>query len=103
MDFVSETIVDTDRPERYAKQLASHFGHKIPCNEIEHGHRLIFNREGIFGGYADIVVEPIDGVNHLKLVIYAPDAAKRENLAGVVGRHLERFGEKDSIEVYWDF
>lgn len=103
LEFVGETIVDTDRPERYAKQLVSHFGRKIPTAEVAHGHRLTFNRDGNFSGYADILVEPIDGVENLKLVIYAADAEKREKLAGVVGRHLERFGERDQLEVHWEF
>ncbi|MDY6050967.1 MAG: DUF2218 domain-containing protein [Rothia sp. (in: high G+C Gram-positive bacteria)] len=37
----SRAVVETDRPARYAKQLASHFGHKITVEEIESGHRLI--------------------------------------------------------------
>lgn len=103
LEFVGETIVDTSRPERYAKQLSSHFGSKLPSVEVEHGARLTFDRDGEFSGYADILVEPIDGVDHLKLAVYAADAEKRERLAGIVGRHLERFGERDALEVHWEF
>ncbi|NKZ33926.1 DUF2218 domain-containing protein [Rothia terrae] len=103
LDFTGETIVDTARPERYAKQLASHFSAKLPSEDIEYGTRLTFNRDGLFTGYADVLVEPIDGVDHLKLAVYAADAEKREKLAAIVGGHLERFGERDQLEVHWEF
>ena len=95
----SRAVVLTDRPARYAKQLASHFGHKILAEEIEGGHRLTFNRDGNFGGYGDVLVQEVDGVDRLVLLTYAETAEKRERLEGVLGRHLERFGEKDGLAV----
>ncbi|WP_237224986.1 DUF2218 domain-containing protein [Rothia nasisuis] len=97
----SRALVATDRPARYAKQLASHFGHKILAEEIADGHRLTFNRDGNFGGYADILVQPLDGADRLILHVYAEDAEKRERLEQVVGGHLERFGEKDRLTVHF--
>ena len=99
MSARSRAVVLTDRPARYAKQLASHFGHKILVEEIEGGHRLTFNRDGNFGGYSDVLVQKVDGVERLVLLAYAETPEKRERLEGVLGRHLERFGEKDGLAV----
>lgn len=95
-------VVETDRPARYAKQLASHLGHKISVTEIEEGYRLTFNRDGQFGGYGDVVVRLIDGVERLVLQVYAENVEKRERLEGVLGRHLERFGERDGLMVSFE-
>lgn len=95
----SRAVVQTDRPARYAKQLASHFGHKILVAAIEEGYRLTFNRDGRFGGYGDIVVRPVDGVERLILEVYAETPEKREGLEGVLASHLERFGERDGLVV----
>lgn len=103
LESTGETIVDTARPERYAKQLVSHFRAKLPSEDIDYGTRLTFNRDNAFTGYADVLVEPIDGVDYLKLVVYAASSENREKLAGIVGGHLERFGERDQLEVHWEF
>lgn len=95
----SRAVVLTDRPARYAKQLASHFGHKITVEEVEGGHRLTFNRDGNFGGYGDVLVQEVDGIERLVLLTYAATPEGRERLEGVLGRHLERFGEKDGLAV----
>lgn len=95
----SRAVVLTDRPARYAKQLASHFGHKITVEEVEGGHRLTFNRDGNFGGYGDVLVQEVDGIDRLVLLTYAATPEGRERLEGVLGRHLERFGEKDGLAV----
>lgn len=95
----SRAVVLTDRPARYAKQLASHFGHKILAEEIEGGHRLTFNRDGNFGGYGEVLVQEVDGAERLVLLTYAESPEGRERLEGVLGRHLERFGEKDGLAV----
>lgn len=95
----SRANVRTDRPARYAKQLASHLGRKISVGEIEGGYRLTFNRDGQFGGYGDVLVETVDGVEQLTLKVYAVSEQARPGLEGVLGRHLERFGERDGLTV----
>lgn len=95
----SHAVVQTNRPARYAKQLASHLGHKISVTEIEGGYRLTFNRDGRFGGYGDVVVCSVDGAERLILKVYAETPERREGLEGVLGRHLERFGERDGLVV----
>ena len=82
------STVSTDRPARYIKQLGSH---------IPGGLRLIFNRDGIFRGYGDLVA---DDANHaLIMEVRAEDDEKAQNLAGVLERHLVRFGEREELVV----
>lgn len=100
MTHIARSAVTTDRPARYAKQLVSHMGNKLPVEEIEGGHRLTFNRDGNFGGYGDVLVQ--DGVPQLVLVVYAPSAEGCDRLADVLARHLVRFGERDELKVeFW--
>lgn len=44
-------------------------------------------------------MQEVDGVERLVLLAYAESPEKRERLEGVLGRHLERFGEKDGLAV----
>ena len=91
------STVSTDRPARYIKQLGSHMGRKISTEEIPGGLRLIFNRDGIFRGYGDLVS---DDANHaLIMEVRAEDDEKAQNLAGVLERHLVRFGEREELVV----
>ena len=91
------STVSTYRPARYLKQLGSHMGRKISTEEIPGGLRLIFNRDGIFRGYGDLVA---DDANHaLIMEVRAEDDEKAQNLAGVLERHLVRFGEREELVV----
>ena len=91
------SAVSTDRPARYIKQLGSHMGRKISTEEIPGGLRLIFNRDGIFRGYGDLVA---DDANHaLIMEVRAEDDKKAQSLAGVLERHLVRFGEREELVV----
>lgn len=91
------SMVSTDRPARYIKQLGSHMGRKISTEEVPGGLRLIFNRDGIFRGYGDLVA---DDANHtLIMEVRAEDDEKAQNLAGVLERHLVRFGEREELVV----
>ena len=97
MAAVPETLtaradVSTDAPERYAKQLVSHLGHRVE-----------FTTEGatstatIAGGTGVIVVA--DGF--LTLRAEAPDAETLARVQDVLGRHLERFGQRNELTVVW--
>ena len=91
------STVSTDRPARYIKQLGSHMGRKISTEEIPGGLRLIFNRDGIFRGYGDLVA---DDANHaLIMEVRAEDDEKAQSLAGVLEHHLVRFGEREELVV----
>ncbi|MGN9761172.1 DUF2218 domain-containing protein [Streptomyces sp. SD31] len=86
--------VATDAAPRYAKQLASHFGRKLPVEETaEGGHRLTFQ-------HTDVVLEALD--DHLLIRVTAPDATTLSAIQDVVGSHLERFGQRNGLTVTWD-
>lgn len=93
--MTSTAHVLTERPARYGKQLASHFGHKTPFTwDAEAG-----RGEGSFGnGLAAVTVTAVDDA--LDLVVEAP-ADEIERFEGVVGRHLVRFGAKDELICHW--
>ncbi len=84
--------VPTDAPARYAKQLVSHLGR-----------RLEFTQDGdtstaaIGEGTGSIVVG--DGV--LTLLARAPHPEALARVQDVLGRHLERFGQRNELVVTW--
>jgi hypothetical protein len=90
--LTSRADVLTDAPERYAKQLVSHLGRKTR-----------FTTEGaastapIAGGTG--VIEVGDGV--LTLLAEAPDGDTLNRVQDVLGRHLERFGQRNELTVVW--
>ena len=91
--------VATDAAPRYAKQLASHFGRKIPVEEIpdeeipDGGHRLTFRN-------TDVVLAPRP--EHLLIRVTAPDASTLATVRDVVSSHLEGFGRRNELIVVWD-
>ena len=88
----ASALVTTDRPERYLKQLVSHFGAKINT-ELHHDRgSLTFD----FGTCA-LQAQP-DG---LALQATAESAEDLERLTDAVTRHLIRFGTKDELIVDW--
>ncbi len=84
--------VPTETPDRYAKQLVSHLGR-----------RTSWTTDGdtstaeIAGGTGRVVVG--DGV--LTLVAEAPDAETLSRVQHVLGSHLERFAQRQELEVRW--
>ena len=90
-------VVATERPARYVKQLVSHMGRKIDTAELPGGLRLTFNRDGIFRGYGDLLIDEAN--NALIMEVRAEDEEKATNIAGVLDRHLVRFGERDELVV----
>ncbi|CBG68168.1 conserved hypothetical protein [Streptomyces scabiei 87.22] len=84
----------TDAAPRYAKQLASHFGRKIPSEATpDGGHRLTFQQ-------TDVLLQP--AADHLLIRVTAPDASALSSIREVVGSHLERFGQRNELSVTWD-
>ena len=84
----------TDAAPRYAKQVASHFGRKIPVGETpDGGHRLTFQA-------TDVVLQPAD--DHLLIRVTAPDASALTAIQDVISSHLERFGRRNELTVTWD-
>jgi len=89
----SIAVVTTTSPERYAKQLVSHLGHKAtvePVTEMATRLRLA----------AGVGVVRIEGQT-LVLEADAPDADALDRVQDVLGRHLVRFGRRDELHVNW--
>jgi hypothetical protein len=85
-------FVLTSRPERYIKQLLSHFGNKVETELTDEGGRLQFDF-----GVCDLKAAPTG----IELIGIAEDAAQLAILKDVVGRHLIRFGANDELTVSW--
>jgi hypothetical protein len=91
--LVSATaFVATSRPERYIKQLVSHFGNKVETELTDEGGRLQFDF-----GICELKASP----SGIELIGTAEDEAQLETLKDVVARHLVRFGANDQLEVTW--
>jgi hypothetical protein len=84
--------VATDAPARYAKQLVSHLGRRVEW--VTEGPA---STAPIAGGTG--VVEVGDGV--LVLRAQAADAETLDRVQDVLGRHLERFGQRNELVVTW--
>jgi hypothetical protein len=84
----------TDRPERYAKQLVSHWSKRGPVTE-EDGTTVQRWETGQV-----IRLTPAEGVLEVEIIVSEGDDAAR--FAQVVKEHLERFGgQRDELEVVW--
>jgi hypothetical protein len=90
--LTSRADVLTDAPERYAKQLVSHLGRRVefttdgPTSTAE-----------IAGGTG--VIEVGEGVITLRAAAEDPETLDR--VQDVLGRHLERFGQRNELAVVW--
>ena len=84
----------TDRPERYAKQLASHWAKRGPATE-EDGATVLRWETGQV-----IVLRPVEG--SLEVEVSVPDDSDVDRFAQVVKEHLERFGSRDELDVVWE-
>jgi caffeoyl-CoA O-methyltransferase len=85
-------FVATPRPQRYIRQLVSHFGNNVRTEVTDTGGRLEFD----FGS-CDLHAAPTG----IELIGSAEDQAKLETLKDVVARHLMRFGSNDELVVSW--
>ena len=83
----------TDRPERYAKQLTSHWSARGPVTE-EDGATVQRWTSGQV-----IVLRPVEDALEIEVTVSDGDDSAR--FAQVVKEHLERFGTRDELEVVW--
>jgi hypothetical protein len=83
----------TDRPERYAKQLVSHWAERGPVSE-EDG--VTVQR---WGTGQMLVLRAGDG--ELGVEITVPDGDDAARFAQVVKDHLERFGPREELDLVW--
>jgi hypothetical protein len=89
----SEARIVTDRPHRYAKQLASHLGRRI---QTEWSEETGTGRLDFPSGTGTLTAE-----QGALLLTVESDAEHVERLEEVIGRHLVRFGTKDELLVEW--
>jgi hypothetical protein len=94
MPLTSTARVATDRPDRYRKQLASHFSHRIEIRE--EGDATVM----VWGPGRTTTLTSADDA--LVMVAQADDAEGLQQVQDVTGRHLVRFGEKDGLVVAWE-
>jgi hypothetical protein len=93
-DFALHARADvvTDSPERYAKQLVAHLGRRLTWTHD--GGRSTAGFERGEGGV-------ITGDGVLVLTASAADVETLERIQDVLGRHLERFGQRNELVVAW--
>lgn len=84
----------TERPERYAKQLAAHWARKADTSQD--GDRTVIS----FGGGEVVVLTACPGL--LDITVTVPAGADADRFAGVVAEHLQRFGTREELAVTWD-
>jgi hypothetical protein len=92
MNLISTARVAIERPERWAKQLVSHLGHKAVVAETEQGSKLTLT-VGVG------LVSVADGC--VVLEAEAPDEESLAKVENVLGGHLERFAHEQEIKVIW--
>ena len=92
----SRAEVGTDRPARYAKQLASHLGRKCAVAEETTGTRVTLPADR---GSGSCLLSSGSGV--LVLEAEAENVEVLQTVNDVVGGHLERFGQRDGLAVSW--
>jgi uncharacterized protein len=83
----------TERPERYARQLVSHWSKRGPVSE-EDGAVVQRWETGQV-----LVLRPVEGLLQVEITVPEGDDAAR--FAQVVKDHLERFGQRDELNVEW--
>ena len=94
--LLSIAVISTDAPARYAKQLLSHLGHKVPSEpltgEPEPAGRLLF-------AYGVGTVVPQQST--LVLRATAANLESLNRVQDVLQRHLEKFGARKELVVQW--
>ncbi len=83
----------TDRPERYAKQLAGHWARKGSAGEEDGVTVIRFET----GQVVALRAEP----GLLRIEASVADGGDADRFAQVVAEHLQRFGQRDELEVAW--
>ena len=83
----------TDRPERYASQLFSHWSEHGPVTTEGDATVQRWNTGQV------VALRPIEGA--LEVEVSVPDGDDAARFAQVVKAHLERFGRREELTVVW--
>ncbi len=90
----SHADVTIERPQRYAKQLASHISHKVQVDNFDGGGYLAHIGEGL--GHI------MPSGSRLTLVAEANDDETLERIQSVLGKHLLQFTpEFPEVMIEW--
>ena len=92
-ELTATATVPTATPERYAKQLASHLGRRCEIREEPEGIRILLADTG------NCLLVSRDDALDLSATAQGPEELDR--VMHVVGSHLERFGQRNELEVSW--
>src|SRR5215471_14999016 len=90
--LTATAVVSTEASARYAKQLASHLGRRVEIREEADGTRIVL-------GDSSCLLQSKPG--SLEMFATADSADALERVMDVVGRHLERFGQRNELHVDW--
>ncbi len=93
--LTATAVVVTDAASRYAKQLVAHLGHKVSIEGVPGdpgAWRFVF-------AYGVGLVRAEEA--RLLLDASAPDEAALARVQDVLGRHLQRFGQRAGLTVAW--
>ncbi len=85
----------TERPERYAKQLASHWAKRGKQVEEDATTTLHFDSGQV------VVLRPVDGRLEPEVSVPEEGEVDVDRFAQVVAEHLQRFGQRDELHVTW--
>ena len=86
----------TDRPERYAKQLGSHWAAKAEVSEDDGETRIEMSAGQV------ALLRPAAGTLGIEVSVPDDGEADVDRWAEVVAAHLQRFGQRDELDVVWD-
>ena len=90
----STATVQTDRSERWIKQLCSHLGRRAEVREEADGAQVLV----IAGGSCRMSGDDAA----VRLAATASDEEALARVEDVVGGHLERFAEAEGLVVQWE-
>jgi hypothetical protein len=88
----ASAVVTTGAAPRYVKQLVAHLGRKAEVRSEPEGERLLF------GAGSCLLTSGADAI-HLRATAETPEGLQQ--VQEVIGRHLERFGQRDALAVSW--
>ena len=86
----------TERPERYAKQISSHWEKRGKQLEADGTTTLHFDSGQV------VVLRPAEGRLEVEVAVPEEGELDVDRFAQVVAEHLQRFGKRDELHVTWD-
>lgn len=91
--MIAEAVISCSDPERLARAMGRHFGHKVRVEE-EDAVTRVFVRSGRFE------MEPGDG--RLAVRASASSADELDDVTRIAENHLVRFARPEAIEIAWE-